>query len=69
MRLAVARVSEYKCSSCGKIEQREELVVKKALFVTMGAGSSTVRSRVVAWLCPTCRVEDPDWVRTQYAVP
>lgn len=52
---------EYSCNGCGQPTKRDMLTVKKALFTTMGEGSSTSKSRVVAWLCPTCVKADPDW--------
>jgi hypothetical protein len=51
----------YRCSQCGELEEREELVVKKAVFRGMGEDGKTMRSRTVAWLCPLCREADPDW--------
>ena len=57
----------YKCSVCERGESdgitRELLVVKKVTFQEMGSGARMIRSRVVAWLCPTCRDSDIDWNR------
>ncbi len=54
---------EYQCSRCGKHTPREQLTVKKAVFVTPGEGGKTLRSRVTDHLCPTCIIADPDWCR------
>ena len=52
---------EYICNGCGKPTRRSMLTVKKILFTGMGAGASTDRARVVAWLCPDCVKKDPAW--------
>lgn len=58
---------EYKCTRCGTepaangMLPRELLTVKKVLFVEMGAGGRTLKSRVLDWLCPSCVVGDPDY--------
>lgn len=57
----------YKCTRCGNSpgetpeEARELLTVKKVSFLGMGTGAKTLRSRVIAWLCPKCVSEDDDW--------
>jgi hypothetical protein len=55
------RQIQYKCSVCGREEQREDLTVKRVSFQTMGIKFRTIRSRVVAWLCDDCRSEDVAW--------
>lgn len=57
------RIIEYKCTTCGMDCRRERLVVKRVLYQTMGEGGKTLRSRTVGWLCPNCRLADPDWNR------
>lgn len=63
----MAQVREYRCTRCGEVptkegvEPRDLLTVKKILFVEMGAGGRSIRSRVADWLCPSCVVADPDW--------
>lgn len=52
---------EYFCSNCGVETDRDMLTVKKVLFTTMGAGSTTVRSRVIGWLCVECTKKDDHW--------
>lgn len=52
---------EYLCNGCGNPTPRDMLTVKKILFTTMGEGSSTSRSRVESWLCPSCTTKDPGW--------
>lgn len=51
----------YICSGCNTPTKREHLTVKKAVFLTMGAGGQTIRSRVRHWLCPACLIEDGDY--------
>jgi hypothetical protein len=67
----MAQVREYRCTRCGTIPEvpenmpdlspRDFLTVKKILFVEMGAGGRSLRSRVAEWLCPPCVAADPDW--------
>jgi len=58
---------QYRCSKCGRGPEqgveRAKLVVKKSIFVTMGRGGKTIRSRVLDWLCPACLGDDRDWNR------
>lgn len=51
----------YECGNCGAETERERLTVKKVEFREMGSRAKTVKSRVVAWLCPACLVKDPVW--------
>lgn len=48
---------------------REMLTVKKVVFLEMGLGGRTIRSRVSAWLCPHCLVRDPDYNREKFITP
>ena len=57
----MAMNQEYDCTSCGRTTARDDLMVKRAQFMTMGSGASNVRTRVVAWLCPPCLEKDPQW--------
>lgn len=60
----------YACTKCGtEVEHRDRLTVKKVSFHGMGARARTFRSRVIAWLCPTCLKNDPDWKREAYTDP
>lgn len=56
---------KYACSNCGKGEgqgvRRENLMVKKIRFESMGSGARVFRSRVVGWLCPACLIKDEAW--------
>lgn len=52
---------DYRCTRCKTATKREELTVKRAVFLTMGEKPKTLRSRVVEWLCKTCLVSDPAW--------
>ena len=54
---------EYKCTRCNRETPRDELTVKKSVFLEMGERARTLRSRVVGWLCPPCIVDDSDWQR------
>lgn len=64
---------DYRCTKCGRGEEagitRDDLVVKKVLFTTMGMGPHTVRSRVTDWLCPQCLVQDEIWNRYPFVAP
>jgi hypothetical protein len=53
----------YACTRCGQIKSRDQLMVKKAVFLTMGEGGRTIRSRVTDWLCGRCAAGDDDWNR------
>lgn len=57
----MAQEYEYVCNGCSAPTTRDMLTVKKVLFTSMGAGSSTTRARVVAWLCPICTRRDEAW--------
>lgn len=63
------RETDYVCSRCHTETDRELLTVKKVSFVEMGVGGRTLQSRVVAWLCPSCVKEDPDWNREPFTGP
>lgn len=64
----------YECTRCQREVGRGNLRVKKAVFVEMGKGAPTVKSRVVAWLCiipkengaPSCCDLDHDWNAKAY---
>ena len=62
-------VSRYGCTRCGAATSREELTVKKSVFLEMGTGARTWRSRVTGWLCPTCVRADPDWNLPKFSPP
>jgi hypothetical protein len=57
---------DYVCSGCEQPTRRDRLTVKKAVFLGMGERASTLRSRVVGWLCPGCVQKDNDWNQTPY---
>lgn len=52
---------DYICNGCSKPTPRSMLTVKKTIFTSMGAASSTTRARVKAWLCVDCVRKDDDW--------
>lgn len=59
----------YSCTRCKKNTPRDELTVKKSVFLEMGELARTIRSRVVDWLCPECVVKDLDWRRPPNQIP
>lgn len=65
----MANIPNYGCTRCKTPCDRDVLTVKKALFVDMGEGASTKRSRVVDWLCQTCLKLDPDYNREKFNPP
>lgn len=62
-------ISDYICTSCLSPTRRADLTVKKAVFLEMGAGAKTIRSRVIDWLCADCLASDPDYNREANQVP
>jgi hypothetical protein len=60
---------DYRCTGCQAKTKRDDLTVKKSVFLEMGAGGKTIRSRVTGWLCPSCVVIDEDWNRERHAAP
>lgn len=50
----MGKLIKYHCTSCGKETPRANLTVKKCVFLEMGAGAATKRSRVLDWLCTDC---------------
>lgn len=60
---------EYACTRCEAPTQRDKLMVKKAVFLEMGEGARTFKSRVVGWLCPKCVSQDEDWQREKFNPP
>lgn len=63
----MANHPDYDCTVCGASTKRELLTVKKVVFSEMGEGASTVKSRVVAWLCPRCTAGDADFNREPFS--
>jgi len=57
--------SDYRCSECGRRFKRDKLTAKLAVFRTLGNQSKQLRSRTTKWLCPSCRNNDPDWMRAE----
>jgi hypothetical protein len=49
------------CSVCGEPQDRANLTVKRASFLGFGRNGKLLRSRVVGWLCESCRDKDADW--------
>lgn len=65
----MANNPDYKCTRCGKPTERSLLTVKKVVFLEMGLGGRTIRSRVVDWLCPHDIALDDDWNREKFLSP
>lgn len=59
----------YHCSTCKNVTDRSLLMAKKVVFLTMGEGGKTLKSRVVSWQCPTCVVKDPHWNLDAFKAP
>jgi hypothetical protein len=57
----------YRCTKCKRDCKRAELTVKKAVFLEMGEGARTVRSRVMEWLCESCLEVDPEYNKEKFA--
>lgn len=62
----MANEPDYICSNCHQEIDRELLTVVKVSFNEMGVGGRTLRSRVIAWLCPKCLKENPHWNRVPF---
>lgn len=58
--------SDYRCTPCGRVTERELLYVKKVTFSEMGAGGKVVRSRTVDWICDECIEKDPEYNSEPY---
>ena len=65
----MANMPDYGCTRCSTPTERSKLMVKKAVFLEMGEGGRTFRSRVTDWLCPACVAADPDWQREKFTPP
>lgn len=65
----MSNIPTYACTRCRRPYPREELTVKKAVFLEMGEGARTIRSRVVAWLCHYCLEKDVDFQREKFNPP
>ena len=60
------REIRYDCTLCGKKQKRDDLTVKRSVFMTIGKRPYVLRSRTVAWLCPACLAVDPGWLSEAY---
>lgn len=65
----MSNIPTYACTQCRRPNNREDLTVKKAVFLEMGEGARTVRSRVIAWLCKYCLEKDEDFLREKFNPP
>jgi hypothetical protein len=64
----------YQCSECGweaasQPETRSLLTVKKVMFLEMGVGGRTLKSRIIGRLCPKCVETDPDYIKEPFDRP
>lgn len=57
---------EYRCTECGRVRPRSDLLAKKVSFTTIKP-VRIVRSRVVGWVCSRCRDYDDAWNAKAYA--
>lgn len=54
---------KYACDTCGAVVGRENLVTKRAVFLTLTEPIRAVRTRTVGWFCLPCAEAQPDWKR------
>lgn len=60
----------WPCSVCGDdTRPKDQMVAKRVVFTTLGAGYDTLRSRTTEYLCPPCRDRDPIWNSPAHAGP
>lgn len=52
---------EYLCTKCGKPTPRDQLYVKKVIYLEMGKEAESLRSRTQDWLCESCLRKDEPW--------
>jgi hypothetical protein len=55
----------YRCAVCKQEKPRDDLLSKKVSFTTIKP-VRTVLSRVVGWVCSSCRESDPIWTSKKY---
>lgn len=64
------RQIQYKCEDCGAEfsyeDSRTGLLVKRAVWVTMGEGGRHRHGRATKWQCVACAEADPDWKRERF---
>jgi hypothetical protein len=58
---------EHVCTVCGKPTPRDNLVVKRVEFVTMGRNFKRLKVRSVAWLCQDCLKLDPHYQQEKHS--
>lgn len=51
----------YRCSWCGGVKNRDDLLAMRVQYITIGKPSVVKRSRVVAWVCAECVTESTYW--------
>lgn len=65
------RTIDYKCTVCGRDVGRDNLVVKRAVFATMGENWRQLKLVTTGWLCtvvqadgsPSCLDSDDAWTQ------
>ena len=57
----MSNTTDYRCSKCGKEEQRDLLTVKKVSFLEIGENPKAIKTRTESWLCPDCVRADEAW--------
>lgn len=60
---------DYRCTRCGRDETKDRLTALKVSFLRMGIGGRTLKSRVIAWLCPGCLGKDKVYNSPEHSGP
>lgn len=62
-------MARYRCTECGKEQDRDDLTVKRVQFRGMGARGVVVATRVTAWLCGDCLAKDEVFTTAPHKTP
>lgn len=54
---------KYACDTCGCEVGRDNLLVKRAVYLTLTEPVKAVRTRTVGWFCRPCSEAQPDYKR------
>lgn len=61
---------KYVCSKCQREVGRENLVVQRVQFLTIGVNGKLLKTRTVGWVCRNvenaCLDTDPNWLAERY---
>lgn len=63
----ITRSVDYSCEDCGRATDRDELLVKRCVWLRLGRKGKQIKSRAVKWVCNDCAAVDPDWNRRPHA--